>query len=236
MKKFFLFCMAFWTMGALSIFSKVYLVSVGIADYPGKKIDLRTSAEDAKTIAQIYLATQNADVAILTNAEATQGALLSTVHSVFANAGSDDTVMFYFSGHGDSGSLVCYDGLLSYQHLLQMFTGCKASKKIIIADACFIGKMRTEKISLIDSLSQNVMFFLSSRTNELSQETNFKNSMFTIFLERGLRGGSDMNKDRQITARELYDFVHTGVIESTKGTQHPVMWGKFDDNMTIINW
>ena len=80
------------------------------------------------------------------------------------------------------------------------------------------------------------MFFLSSRTNEESKESPYKNSLFTIYLERGLRGGADFNRDRQITARELYDFVHKGVVDTSNGKQHPVMWGKFDDNMTIIKW
>ena len=80
------------------------------------------------------------------------------------------------------------------------------------------------------------MLFLSSRTNETSLETPYKNSLFTIFLERGLRGGADTNKDRRISARELYDFVHKGVIEVSGNKQHPVMWGKFDNNMTVINW
>jgi hypothetical protein len=60
--------------------------------------------------------------------------------------------------------------------------------------------------------------------------------MFTIFLERGLRGGADTNKDRRISARELYDFVHQGVIEASGSKQHPVMWGKFDNDMTVIKW
>ena len=80
------------------------------------------------------------------------------------------------------------------------------------------------------------MLFLSSRTNETSQETQYKNSLFTIFLERGLRGGADKNKDRRINAREIFEFVHTGVSKASGGKQHPVMWGKFDNNMTIIKW
>ena len=80
------------------------------------------------------------------------------------------------------------------------------------------------------------MLFLSSRTTETSLETDYKNSLFTIFLERGLRGGADMNKDRHITAREIYNFVHQGVIKASGNKQHPVMWGKFDNNMTIIKW
>ena len=226
---------------ALVVFSipvqaKVYLVSVGIADYPGKENDLRISDNDAKTIARVFQATKDASVNVLTNEDATQSELLSTMHTAFADAESDDAVVLYFSGHGTPGALVCYDGLLTYQHIFKMLKGCKATRKIIIADACYAGKMRTTQQQTNIYNSQNVMLFLSSRTNETSMETKYQNSMFTIFLERGLRGGADVNKDRRITARELYDFVHKGVIEASKNKQHPVMWGKFDNNMTIIKW
>lgn len=216
--------------------AKVYLVCVGIADYPGTKKDLRISDNDAKTIAKVFQATKDASVNVLTNEEATQSALLSTMHTAFEDAESDDVVILYFSGHGTPGALVCHDGLLTYQHIFKMLKGCKATRKIIIADACYAGKMRTTKQQSSSYNSQNVMFFLSSRTNETSLETPYKNSLFTIFLERGLRGGADSNKDRSITARELYDFVHKGVIEASKNKQHPVMWGKFDNDMTVIKW
>ena len=216
--------------------AKTYMVCVGIADYPGTENDLRISDNDAQTIAKLFAMTKDASVDILTNQEATQSALLSTMHTAFANAQSDDAVILYFSGHGTPGALVCYDGLLTYQHILRMLKGCKANRKMIIADACYAGKMRTGKQQSSVYSSQNVMLFLSSRTKEASLETPYKNSLFTIFLERGLRGGADKNKDRQITAREIYDFVHQGVIDASGGKQHPVMWGKFDDNMTIIKW
>ena len=220
----------------IHIQAKVYVVSVGIADYPGTKNDLRISDNDAKTIAKVFLATKDASVKVLTNEDATQSALLSTMHTAFEDAESDDAVILYFSGHGTPGSLVCHDGLLTYQHIFKMLKGCKATRKIIIADACYAGKMRTTKQQTNSYNSQNVMLFLSSRTNETSLETKYQNSMFTIFLERGLRGGADINKDRRITARELYDFVYKGVIEASGKKQHPVMWGKFDNNMTVIKW
>ena len=236
MRKLLFMCLALTLLGYIPSFGKVYLVSVGIADYPGQNLDLHVSTEDAKAIGKIYNATRDAEVHVLTNIEATQGALLSTMHTVFSKADTNDMVMLFFSGHGDKGSLICYDGLLSYRHIFQMFKGCPASQKVIIADACYTGRMRKEKEMSTDSVSQDVMFFLSSRTNELSQETRYKNSLFTIFLERGLRGGADRNKDKQITARELFDFVHVGVIDASKGRQHPVMWGKFDDDMSLIKW
>ena len=107
---------------------------------------------------------------------------------------------------------------------------------MVFADACFSGKMRQSKQRGDKYSSLDVMFFLSSRTSEPSLETPFSNSLFTIFLERGLRGGADTNLDRTLTARELYDFVHKGVVEATENRQHPVMWGNFSDDMPVISW
>ena len=221
---------------SLQLQAKVYLVSVGIADYPGKENDLRISDNDAKTIAKVFQATKDVSVNVLVNEAATQSALLSTMHTTFEDADYNDAVILYFSGHGTPGALVCHDGLLTYQHIFKMLKGCKATRKIIIADACYAGKMRTTRQQTDSYNNQNVMLFLSSRTNETSQETQYKNSLFTIFMERGLRGGADKDKNRQITARELFDFVHKGVIEASGNKQHPVMWGKFDNDMTVIKW
>lgn len=228
--------LAWMMLCAITLQAKTYLVSIGIADYPGTEHDLRISDNDAKTIAKVFSVAKQATVSILINEQATQSALLSTMHTSFMNANSEDIVILYFSGHGTPGALVCHDGLLTYQHIFKMLKGCKASRKVIIADACYSGKMRTNNQQTSSYNTQNVMLFLSSRTNEVSRESRYKNSLFTIFLERGLRGGADTNRDRYITARELYDFVHKGVIEASGNKQHPVMWGKFDNNMTVINW
>ena len=228
--------LAWMMLCAITLQAKTYIVSVGIADYPGTEHDLRISDNDAKTIAKVFSVAKQATVSILINEQATQSALLSTMHTSFMNANSEDIVILYFSGHGTPGALVCHDGLLTYQHIFKMLKGCKASRKVIIADACYAGKMRTTRQQSDSYNTQNVMLFLSSRTNEVSRESRYKNSLFTIFLERGLRGGADTNRDRYITARELYDFVHKGVIEASGNKQHPVMWGKFENNMTVINW
>lgn len=232
------FCLCLILFLACNIYlqAKTYLVCAGVADYPGTKNDLRVSDNDAQTIAKVFSAAQHASVNMLLNKDVTQTALLSTMQSLFANADSNDAVILYFSGHGTPGALACYDGLLTYQRIFNILKGCKASRKMIIVDACFSGRMRKGSQQSTGYSTQNVMLFLSSRTQEPSRETQFKNSLFTIFLERGLRGGADKNKDRQITARELFDFVHQGVIEGSGGKQHPVMWGKFDNNMTIVNW
>ena len=216
--------------------AKTFLVCVGISDYPGTEHDLRISDNDAMTIANLFNSTKDASAYVLLNKEATQSALLSNMYSMFADAKKSDSVILFFSGHGTPGSIVCYDGKLAYSHIFKILKGCKADRKIIIIDACFSGKMRNNKRQVGRYKNLNVMFFLSSRTNEPSKETTFKNSLFTLFLERGLRGGADVNDDRQITAGEIYNFVHKGVSHASSNKQHPVMWGNFDYNMPIIKW
>ena len=117
----------------------------------------------------------------------------------------------------------------------------KCKNKIIFADACYSGKIRpdnpTSQSEIAATQKANVMLFLSSRSNETSFERiDMKNGFFTTFLEKGLKGNADVNKDRIITAKELFDYVHTNVEQLSNGKQHPVMWGKFPNNMPVINW
>ena len=81
------------------------------------------------------------------------------------------------------------------------------------------------------------MLFLSSRGNETSIERrDMKNGFFTSCLQKGLRGGADTNKDRTITTKELFNYVSNGVRRLSDDKQHPVMWGKFSDNMAVLKW
>lgn len=214
-----------------------YVVCVGIADYPGIQNDLRVSANDAMTIQKIYAANGHANVRCLTNGNATVAEVRRAMAETFSKAGVSDLVLFFFSGHGVPNGFACYDGLLQYKDIVAEMQRSKAKTKIVIADACYSGKMRTtSRHESTGTRDNNIMFFLSSRTTEKSLETTFANSFFTIFLERGLRGGADVNRDRTVTARELYDFVHNGVVKESRARQHPVMWGNFDKNMTVIKW
>ena len=44
------------------------------------------------------------------------------------------------------------------------------------------------------------------------------------------------NLNRTITAKELFNYVHSGVIQLSGNRQHPVMWGKFANNMPVMKW
>ena len=236
MLKFYLILIFFLAL-VYSAEAKNYIVCVGIADYPGTKSDLKVSNQDAVTIKTLYDKNGNSETDIWTNSKATKANIISAIDRMFSKATADDAIILFFSGHGVPGGFVCYDGLLKYEAVTAVMKKSEAKSKIIFADACYAGKARNNNKRSQKQSEESVMFFLSSRTKEQSQERkNWRNSLFTAYLERGLRGGADNNRDRTVTARELFDFVSNGVAETSQQKQHPVMWGKFDDNMPLMVW
>lgn len=217
---------------------KVHLVSVGIADYPGTANDLSLPAKDAASVKWLYEKNSNAVTEILTNSSATKEAILSTIRTTFQYSSTDDIVVFFFSGHGYKGGLVAYDGYLSYEEIRQAMSVTHCKNKMIFADACFSGKMRQGASEVKqEHEDSNVMLFLSSRDNETSIERrDMKNGFFTSCLVDALRGKSDANRDRKITAKELFKFVSDNVRALSNNKQHPVMWGHFSDDMPVIVW
>ncbi len=216
---------------------KVYLVSVGIADYPGVEHDLTLPANDAESIYQFYKTNSNASSVLLTNGDAKRSRVLLEAQRLFREAEQDDIVVFYFSGHGNKGGFFAYGDFLTYDDIRFLFAGCRARNKYLFADACFSGDIREDNVGGSKDPKNNIIFFLSSRGSETSLENrSMKNGIFTTCLLRSLKGGADIDRDRVITAKELYTAVSAGVIKMSKGQQHPVMWGNFDDSMPVMIW
>lgn len=240
-KKVFFLLLSLFLLFSPEISAKVYLVAVGIADYPGVENDLRVSADDARKIAWLYSKNSDVEYQLLVNQNATKSKIVGTMKALFSKAGKDDIVVLFFSGHGYQGGFMAYDQKLPYNSIRSAMSSSKSRNKMIFADACFSGKIRADRsennVSFDAAKKANVMLFLSSRSDEVSYESPDKaNSLFTLALERGLRGGADANRDRIITAKELFVYVQNKVIKSSNGAQHPVMWGKFPDEMPVMIW
>lgn len=217
---------------------KVFLVSVGVSNYPGESNDLMYADDDARKMIATYKAASASVVAAqILNEKATKRNILSVTRQLFSQATEDDIVVFYFSGHGYNGGLIAYDGSLSYTLLRKTLSQSKCRNKMIFADACFSGTFRTNgKTHRVQSNKKsNVMLFLSSRGNETSSENRLiKQGLFTSCLAEGLKNSADTNGDNIITARELYDYVNPRVVKESGSRQHPVMWGNFPDNMPVV--
>lgn len=227
---------------------KMYVVCVGVATY--QYINPLTKTEkDAADVGRLFR-THTDQVYVVTGQQATRANLVSVLSTVFAKAEADDVVVFFFSGHGSEQGMCAYDtggprrnSPLTYKDMQTILKRCRATTKLMFVDACHAGGARTGQAEGLSAQwsdmadRQKVMLFLSSRTGETSLENpRAANGMFTTHLLRALKGGADTDRDRVVTARELFDFVAAGVRRESGGRQHPVMWGKFDDNLTVINW
>ncbi len=223
----------------LAIEAKIYLLSVGISDYPGMENDLRLPHNDAATMQWLYKENRHAKVCLLINDKANVANVKKALQKMVNIATADDIVVMFFSGHGVKGGFICYDGFLYYSDIYAAMASCKSNNKMVFADACFSGAMRQGKnnASSNGNKTGNVMFFLSCRSNEKSIETpKMTNGFFTYALQHGLRGGADKNRDRIITSKELFDYVSMKVKKESGNRQHPVMWGKFSNNMPVMKW
>ena len=225
-----------------SAHAKIYAVLVGVSEYRQSYNNLQFCAKDAMEMYNLLrLQTSTDNLKLLTNTDATVANITYHTRQLFEQSKPDDVVIFFFSGHGSPGEFNAHDGNLKFSVLRDVFKNTKARRKLIFADACYAGSLRTESptisSNIYSNLGSNVLLFLSSRTDQTSREqSSLQNGVFTYYLLAGLKGGADTNKNRKITAKELFDFVNPQVKERTKNGQIPVMWGRFNKNMIIINW
>lgn len=225
---------------SLQLQAKVYLVAVGISDYPGTVNDLSLCDGDARDLAALYKKNNQAETILLCNSKATTAAVTQAMKNLFQKAQANDIVVLFYSGHGEKKGLCLYDKTLTFKEIMKIFDSLKCKNKMIFSDSCFSGSLRS-KATLQASdvqLTNNVMFFLGSRSNEYSIEngSEFTNSYFTHALIRALSGKADSNRNRIISAKELFTYVSKHVKEYSDDQQHPVMWGHFSDDMPVMKW
>ncbi len=228
---------------------KTYLVCRLLRDnkYPDVAPSLPCSRNDARAVSHFFNDYNGSRVFMLLDENATRDHILTVLSSEFSKSTPDDEIIFVFSGHGVQGGLTTYETqdmntIITYNEIQNIMKSAKARRKIILAMACYSGglnlakqnpspnnrnRKKTEKTS--------VMLYTSSRADEPSWESSeMKNSFFISRILRAFKGAADANKDRKITARELFNYVNPAVIIDTDGLQHPQMWGDFDDSMVVV--
>jgi len=232
---------------------KTYALVIGIADYTHMPA-LRFADDDAY---QMYaflqaaegMALPDSQVRLLIDEAATKDAILSAMDDLYSNAGPDDLVLLYFSGHGLKGSFLPfdYDGFyqqLYHSEIKQKLNASDALNKVCIADACHAGSLtaykgvdefwQTEYEALMLEEEAKIALMLSSKSNERSLESQgLRQGVFSHFLIKGLKGKADRNADRQITLQETFEYVRSEVREYTGKRQSPLLEGSFDPGLVL---
>lgn len=241
-KKVFLFltlCIASLEVAA----QKTYIVCVGLNVNRDRVDPLPCSRADMKGIANFYHRYNGSEVFMLLDANATRSHIIKVLRQQFAKSTYADEIIFAYSGHGFDGGVSTYnnDEILYCSEVQQIMLNAKARRKMMFVMSCHSGSFTKKHKNTNDTRRKynkqsNVLLFLSSKADEYSWETNMMdNSFFYHYLLEGLRGEADRNYDRKVTARELFNYVAPRVANISQEKQHPVMWGKFPDDMVIVN-
>jgi len=245
---------------------ELYAVIIGLKKFQDPQIPALTiSDKDASDFYAFLKDRQkyfsNAHITLLLNEQATRANVSKALRQGLRSAGKDDFVIIYLSGHGAADPslpneyyFVTYDSQMDnlFATALMMndqnlFKGIDTDRVLLMADACHSGGFspgiqksiakETDKFfSLFKTITGRISI-LSSKPDESSyEEPRYRNSIFTHYLLKGLRGEANKgSKDGVVTAKQIYNYVYENTKDATEGLQHPQLFAaKGQENTPVF--
>jgi hypothetical protein len=237
-----------------------YVLAIGVNEYQDPRIPkLRFAEQDARGIYGFYATSRRSPttsdrVVLLTGKDATRNGILKAMREQLERKATrpEDTVVFYFGGHGFSDADDTYlaawdtqiDSLpetgLSSATLREYWTKIRAGRKVIIMDACHAGGIEGSRgtrgvggVKIGDEATPGAatsLVIAATGPNELSTEdTSLGHGVFTRVLLNGLAGEADEDKDGHVTGDELGRYLVREVPSIARGfggNQTPVITQK----------
>jgi tetratricopeptide (TPR) repeat protein/uncharacterized caspase-like protein len=234
--------------------AKTFALVVGVSKYaklPGGQ-QLQFADRDATLFADAIrkAGVKPENLRVLIGAEATVSAIKAALGNWLARAATEnDTVLFFFSGHGlyenefNESYLLGYDSdakdpfstaLLTSEINQALTKRIRARRVLILADAMRKDFFDPDSIgsaasSFIRSFNQvaasraGVSVIMANGPGEFSREGQRWNGqgVFTRYLVDAMSGSGDRNNDGAITADELFDTFAARIAEDTSNKQHP---------------
>jgi Caspase domain len=225
-----------------------YVVLAGVSDYSdnmnsqGVK-DLNYCDEDVNSLYDFLISKSggsvpNNQIIKLLDSEATVENIIEKCNDIYAQAGPKAIIIFYFSGHGSENQFIAYDGVLLHSQIKSILKLSTAQRQLVIADACYSGSIipnaaATEEEYTYNKDEYGIAFFMSSRNNETSAESD-GHGVFTGYVIKGLDNcNANKNNDKVIDIEELSYFVKENM-KNIEG-QTPKIGGTYDHEMPIMN-
>ena len=229
---------------------KLYVLAVGISDYPDKEIqDLDYAHLDAEAVAKSYKTHSKKlfskiEVKVLTNKEATEDNILDELEWLRHSVTQKDYGVFFFGGHGkrdergnvyflpydadpDRLTRTAIDGDILNKELTST-----VGNLTVILDACHSGAVGNQEKtrSLSDDLlrdltteEKGITVMCSTTGAEEARESHkYKHGVFTQAFLEGMQGKAKLSPDGAVYFKHLDVYVSDRVKELTKGYQHPV--------------
>jgi len=159
----------------------------------------------------------------------TRSNIMALTKLLSSNSTSNDTILFYFAGHGfeqrrvnyllpaDARRNVLSETAIQLKWIKETLSKSLARKKIMIIDACHAGSElgRAQSIPMTKSFQEEMFaeaegfaILSSCKIGQLSNDyEEKKHGAFSFFMLEGLRGKADSNADRVITVPDVNNYV-----------------------------
>ena len=226
---------------------KRYAILIASSSYPDEPglTDLRCPANDVDALDKVL---RSPDLGGFTETDVFKNRpsheVLERIETVLGEAGREDLVLIYFSGHGKlnpAGQLCLATANTKLRALgstsipagsiKSYFDHSASRKKILLLDCCYSGAVGKdfikggvgEQLQLM-SRGQGTFIMTASTGIEVAVEKEGDTyGLFTKHLVQGIRSGeADKDEDGFVDMQELYEYVHEKV--RGEGAQEPMKW------------
>ncbi len=225
------------------VIGNLYLVSVGVSSYRNPIYNINYAAADARSISQVLRLQQGKNYAqvkstVLSDAGANVKSIRAALRTL-KQAGPNDTVMVFLSGHGLQTNGKTYFApwgvfvrdiagtCLEWREIVESISGLYA-KKLLFTDACHSGaklgawQATSAQLAEVVRSESGIVMLASSQSDEFSFENKeVKQGEFSVALAEAFSGKADIDGDGNITLPEIAMYVPKRVSGSTKGLQNP---------------
>ena len=228
---------------------------IGISDYERTPAKAAYADKDAQTFydyAMLKLGIPASNITELVNVDANRIDVSLAVKDWIARTTkrSRSDVYVFFAGHGladqtgEEVYLLPHDGeprLLSESSISrnELFSDIAAANPrsvTVFLDTCYSGTTRGTDMLVasrpiaIRAKQQNIpdgftVFTAAGGDQTAKPLEEAKHGMFSYFLMKGMEGDADSNRDNQITAAELHEYVEQNVVQQSGGSQVPELQG-----------
>lgn len=243
-------------MNAVSIesalYGKSFAVVIGINGYE-KWPALEFAINDAKAIKKMLEKTGFDEIVTIFDEKATRKRILTELFNILPNnSDTNDRVLFYFAGHGQTKDLagggkkgyiipvdadtVNYENTaISMEQIRSLSSRIPAKHILYVMDSCYsgLGFNRSSGISpkvgdyLRKVSSMRVVQVITAGGKGEQVQEREGHGLFTTYLLKAIEGEADFNKDNIVTGTELGAYLRPTVSNASNQSQTP-LYGRLE--------
>jgi len=200
--------------------SQCWAVIIGISGYQHISIAHYADNNAERLYHELIPVWGEEHIKLLIDDEATKTSIEEAIGWLATSAGANDTVLFYYSGHGtDDGYIIPNDGAyddeetwISSVELGEWFQQLDNGRTVIVLDTCYAGMFEEDL-----SADERVVIMAASSDETVWTSSRLKHSAFTYFLLEAFSefDAVDADNNYEFSAEELFHYADTETISLT---------------------